>query len=110
MPASPIELFVFPRMFGSPKLSAFCCKFDAFAVAYTHLSCDEGLRYTRARFDRTFMSGGPILTPIETLIREFLRAQPRVLADARRMLEGFFPERATSSSSERHPLQAPVRA
>jgi glutathione S-transferase len=252
MHASPIKLFVFPRIFGIPNLSPFCCKLEtwlriakipyvvvetsdprtaprrklpyvedggariadssvivdhlsrtrsmdldeglspsqratallvqrtledhfAFVLAYTHLLRDEGLRHTRARFERlpsivrpfvaravhknvtkllwsqgllrcahdeiiaaaiadwravlTFMSDGPyffgeratsvdavvfgtlaptILTPIETPIREFLRSQPKVPAYTKRMLDGFFPELTTSSSSERHPLAAPV--
>ena len=28
MPASQIKLFVFPRMFGIPNLSPFCCKLE----------------------------------------------------------------------------------
>ena len=129
MHASPIKLFVFPRMFGIPNLSPFCCKLEtwlriakipyqavetvdprsaprkklpyiedagvriadsskiadhlartrsidldeglspdqrattllvqrtleehyAFVLAYTHLLRDEGLRHTRARFER----------------------------------------------------------
>ena len=35
-----------------------------------------------------------ILTPIETPIREFLRSQPKVLAYAKRLLDGFFPAAA----------------
>jgi glutathione S-transferase len=244
MHAPQIKLFVFPRMFGIPNLSPFCCKLEtwlriakipytvvetsdprtaprrklpyiedegrrvadssviiehlarthaldldeslgtsqratavlvqrtleehyAFVLAYTHLLRDEGLRHTRARFERlpamvrpfvaravfknvkallwsqgvlrgtheeivaaaisdwravlTFMSDGPfffgdqatsidaivfgtlaptILTPIETPIRDFLRSQPKALAYAARMLEGFFPELATASRFE----------
>jgi glutathione S-transferase len=254
MSASPIKLFVFPRMFAIPNLSPFCCKLEtwlriakipyvvvetsdprsaprrklpyiedagvriadssvivdhlsrarcidldeslspsqratavlvqraleehyAFVLAYTHLLRDEGLRHTRARFERlpavvrpfvaravhknvtkllwsqgllrcshdeivaaaladwraalTFMSDGPyffgdratsvdamvfgtlaptILTPIETPIREHLRAQPKVLAYAKRMLENFFPELANSSSSGRRSRAAPASA
>jgi glutathione S-transferase len=40
-----------------------------------------------------------VLTPIETPIRDFLRAQPKVLTYATRMLDGFFPDLATPSSS-----------
>lgn len=245
MQAPQIKLFVFPRMFGIPNLSPFCCKLEtwlriakipytvvetsdprtaprrklpyiedgerriadssvivehlartcaldldeslstsqratailvqrtleehyAFVLAYTHLLRDEGLRHTRARFERlpamvrpfvaravfknvktllwnqgvlrgtheeivdaaisdwravlTFMSDGPfffgdratsvdaivfgtlaptILTPIETPIRDFLRSQPKVVAYATRMLEGFFPELAASPSGAR---------
>jgi glutathione S-transferase len=146
----------------------------AFVLAYTHLLRDEGLRHTRARFERLpsmvrpfvaravrnnvtkllwsqgllrcshaeivaaaiadwravlmFMSDGPfffgdratsvdaivfgtlastILTLIETPIRELLISQPKVLAYAKGMLEGFFPELAASSSSEGRPLAAP---
>lgn len=49
-----------------------------------------------------------ILTPIETPIREFLRSQPKVLAYAKRLLDGFFPELTTSPGSERHRLAAAV--
>jgi glutathione S-transferase len=254
MHASPIKLFVFPRMFAIPNLSPFCCKLEtwlriaripyvvvetgdprsaprrklpyieddgvriadssvivdhlsrtrsidldevlspsqratallvqrtleehyAFVLAYTHLLRDEGLRHTRSRFERlpavvrpfvaravhknvtkllwsqgilrcshdeivaaamadwravlTFMSDGPyffgdgatsvdavvfgtlaptILTPIETPIRELLRAQPKLLAYAKRMVETFFPELANSSGSERPPAAASVTA
>jgi glutathione S-transferase len=254
MHPSPIKLFVFPRMFGIPNLSPFCCKLEtwlrlakipyvvvetsdprtaprrklpyieddgariadssvivdhlsrtrsidldeslspcqratallvqrtleehyAFVLAYTHLLRAEGLRHTRARFERlpsmvrpfvaravhknvskllwsqgllrcvhdeiiaaaiadwravlTFMSDGPfffgdratrvdailfgtlaptILTPIETPIREFLSSQPKVTAYTKRMLDGFFPELTTSSSSQRRCLAAPVSA
>lgn len=41
-----------------------------------------------------------ILTPIETPIREFLTSQPKALAYATRMREGFFPELVTPSRSE----------
>jgi len=51
-----------------------------------------------------------ILTPIETPIRDFLRSQPQVLAYATRMLEGFFPELASSSKSERRSLDAQIGA
>jgi glutathione S-transferase len=51
-----------------------------------------------------------ILTPIETPIREFLRSQPKVLAYANRMLDSFFPELATSSTSARPSLAAPASA
>jgi hypothetical protein len=47
-----------------------------------------------------------ILTPIETPIREFLRSQPKVVAYATRMLEGYFPELATASRSEARSMPA----
>jgi hypothetical protein len=50
-----------------------------------------------------------ILTPIETPIRDFLRWQPKALGYATRMLDGFFPELATSSSPKRS-LAAEVSA
>lgn len=52
----------------------------AFVLVYTHLA-------------------PTILTPIETPIREFLRSQPKAVAYAARMLEGYFPELATKSQS-----------
>jgi glutathione S-transferase len=51
-----------------------------------------------------------ILTPIETPIREFLSTQPKVLAYARRILDRFFPELATSSTSERLPSATTLSA
>jgi glutathione S-transferase len=51
-----------------------------------------------------------IFTPIETPIREFLGSQPKVLVYAKRMLDSFFPELATSSTTERRSLAAPISA
>jgi len=237
----PIRLFQFPRMFGIPNVSPFCCKLEtwlriayipyevvdtpdprqgpkrklpfiedggvriadtalivdhlvrtrgvdpdarladsqratallvqrtleehyAFVLAYTHLVREEGWQHTRARFDslpavvrplvrrrvrerirkmlwtqgvlrhshdeiirsalrdwravRAVMSDGPfffgeeptgvdatvfgalattILTPIESPIRDFLRAQPAIVAYAERMRERFFPELANAA-------------
>jgi glutathione S-transferase len=137
----------------------------AFVLAYTHLFHDEGLRYTRSRFDaipafiRPFvaravkkqvkailwqqgllrhshdeimraaiadwtgvlsvMSKGPfffgekptgldatvfgtlastVLTPIESPIRDFLRAKPEVVAYAERIRSRFFPELANEAA------------
>jgi glutathione S-transferase len=238
----PIKLFQFPRMFGIPNVSPFCCKLEtwlriarvpyevvdtpdprtgpkgklpfiedagvriadtslivdhlvktrgvdpdaplnasqraiallvqrtleehyAFVLAYTHFVRDEGWRHTRARFDSlpaivrplvgsmvrgrvkkmlwkhgilrhsdedivesalrdwravlTVMCEGPfffgdeptgvdaivfgalatsVLTPIESPIRDFLRAQPAFVAYADHMRARFFPELATTSS------------
>lgn len=238
----PIKLFQFPRMFGIPNLSPFCCKMEtwlriarvpyevvdtpdprkgprgklpfiedagariadtslivdhlvktrgvdpdarlddsqraiatlvqrtleehyAFILVYTHLLRDEGLRHTRSRFDSVpaivrplvahtvqrqikkmlwtqgilrhshedivasalrdwravlkLMGDGPfffgdeptgvdaivfgtlassVLTPIESPIRDFLRAQPGCVAYAERMLARFFPELAVAAS------------
>jgi glutathione S-transferase len=240
----PIKLFQFPRMFGIPNVSPFCCKLEtwlriagvpyevvdtpdprkgpkgklpfiedagvriadtslivdhlvrtrgvdpdarlnasqraiallvqrtleehyAFVLAYTHLVRDEGWQYTRARFDPvpaivrplvrgvvrgrvkkmlwkqgvlrhshadivesalrdwravlTVMCDGPfffgdeptgvdaivfgalatsVLTPIESPIRGFLRAQPALVAYADRMRALFFPELATKPSRD----------
>ncbi len=235
---SPIKLFQFPRRFGIPNVSPFCCKLEtwlriagipyevvdtpdprkgpkgklpfiedggvriadsaiiidhlvktrgvdpdarltaaqratallvqrtleehyAFILAYTHLVRDEGVKHMNARFEPvpaiirafvaravrkavkkvlwaqgilrhaeqdifesalrdwravlTFMSDGPfffgdepatvdaivfatlaptVLTPIESPIRDFFRAQPKCLAYAERMRTRFFPELA----------------
>ena len=239
----PIKLFQFPRMFGIPNLSPFCCKLETWlriagipyevvdtldprkapkgrlpfiedggvriadssfiidhlvatrrvdpdahldasqrtlgllvqrtleehyapVLAYTHLVRDEGVRHTRARFDplpaiiRPFvantvrraiqkrlwdrgllrhthdeivadairdwkavlaaMSDGPfffgaqpstidavvfgvlatsILTPIESPIRDFLRAQPRLVDYAERVRARFFPDLAVAPAA-----------
>jgi glutathione S-transferase len=235
-PQSPIKLFQFPRLFGIPNLSPFCCKLEtwlriagipyevvdtsnprkgpkgklpfiedsgvripdtsriiehlvktrgvdpdahldptqralallvqrtleehyAFVLAYTHLASDEGMRHADDRFASlptmarplvarllrravnailwkqgllrhtheeivdaavrdwravlAFKSDGPyffgdkpsgtdaivfgtlattMLTPIETPIRDFLRAQPDCVAYAERMMARFYPE------------------
>jgi glutathione S-transferase len=240
---SPIKLFQFPRLFGIPNLSPFCCKLEtwlriaglpyevvdtpnprkgpkgklpfieeggvripdtsriiehlaktrgvdpdahldpgqralallvqrtleehyAFVLAYTHLVSDEGMRHAGARFASlpalarplvarllrwnvksilwkqgmlrhspdeiveaavrdwqavlAFKSAGPfffgdrpsgtdaivfgalaptVLTPIETPIRDFLRAQPGCLAYAEAMLARFYPELARPTGS-----------
>src|SRR5262249_5512513 len=41
-----------------------------------------------------------VLTPIESPIRDFLRAQPGVMAYAARMRERLFPELATAAAAE----------
>jgi glutathione S-transferase len=208
MHSPQIKLFVFPRMFGIPNLSPFCCKLEtwlriakipytveetsdprtaprrklpfiedggrriadssviiehlartravdldeslsttqratallvqrtleehyAFVLAYTHPLRDEGLRHTRARFERLPAMVRPfvaraVLENVRTLLRNqgVLRGTHEeivaaaisdwraVVAYATRMLESYFPELATASRYEArsmpaHPLPDP---
>jgi glutathione S-transferase len=99
MQSPQIKLFVFPRMFGISDWRAVL----AFMSDGPFFFGDQPTSVDAIVFGTLAPT---ILTPIETPIRDFLRSQPKVLAYAKRTLEGFFPELAKASRSDASPMPA----
>lgn len=111
MNASRIKLFVFPRMFAIPNLSPFCCKLETWlrVAKIPYVVVETGDPRTAPRRKLPYIEDEGVRIADSSLIVDHLSRKPKVLAYARRMLGGFFPELEASSSSER-PLAAPVSA